>query len=163
MTECSATEPAVSILKPIHGADDHFWPAIVSHARIEYPAFEILFGVRDQNDTALPLIHKLQSNYPGASIRVVHCTTTAPNAKVGSLIDLLREARYPLCVVNDSDITVPSNYLENVAAPLEDAGTGLVTCLVSCGSGQHSGDVRSAWNRHGFRAERSGGSACWSE
>ena len=32
-TEYPPTRPAVSILKPIHGADDHFWPAIVSHAR----------------------------------------------------------------------------------------------------------------------------------
>jgi ceramide glucosyltransferase len=132
--QMSATQPAVSILKPIHGADDHFWPAIVSHARIEYPAFEILFGVRDRNDTALPFIHRLQSEYPQVSIRVIHCTTMARNAKVGSLIDLLREARYPLCVVNDSDITVSSNYLDKVAAPLEDTAVGLVTCLYRAGA-----------------------------
>lgn len=130
----SPTRPAVSILKPIHGADDHFWSAIVSHARIEYPEFEILFGVRDSGDTALPFIQRLQSEYPQLPIRVLHCTTAAPNAKVGSLIDLVREARYSICVVNDSDIVVDPDYLDKVTAPLEDAHVGLVTCLYRAGA-----------------------------
>ena len=36
----SSNRPPVSILKPVYGADDHFFPAIVSHARIDYPKFE---------------------------------------------------------------------------------------------------------------------------
>jgi len=37
----------LSILKPIHGRDPHFYQAIVSHASQKYPEFEILFGVSD--------------------------------------------------------------------------------------------------------------------
>ena len=57
------------------------------------------------------------------------CSTLAPNLKVGSLIDLAREARHPILIVNDSDISVPAGYIRDVTAPLSDPGVGLVTCL----------------------------------
>ncbi len=46
------------------------------------------------------------------------------------MIDLAREARYPVLLVNDSDVTVPPEYLRRVVAPLiDDPNIGLVTCL----------------------------------
>jgi ceramide glucosyltransferase len=45
------------------------------------------------------------------------------------LSDLLPEARFPILVINDSDIRVPSDYLRHVVAGLADSETGLVTCL----------------------------------
>jgi ceramide glucosyltransferase len=126
--------PGVSILKPVYGADDHFWPAIVSHARIHYPEFEILFGVRDSDDSAVRFIHRLQSEFPHVDIRLVKVTTQAANAKVGSLIDLARGARYSTLVINDSDIVVPSDYLDRLAGALRDRRIGLVTCLYRAGA-----------------------------
>ena len=67
--------------------------------------------------------------FPALPIRLVLCTTSAPNLKVGSLIDLAREARHPILIVNDSDISVPPGYIRDVTAPLADPGVGLVTCL----------------------------------
>lgn len=131
----STTKPPVSILKPIYGADDAFYSAIRSHALIDYPEFEILFGVRDLNDNALPALERLKASYPRIPIRIIGCTTWAPNGKVGSLIDLLSEARYSICVVNDSDIVVEQDYLDKVTAPLDDAKTGLVTCLYRATAG----------------------------
>jgi ceramide glucosyltransferase len=48
---------------------------------------------------------------------------------VGVLIDLTREARSGILVVNDADIRVDPEYLERVTGPLSDASIGLVTCL----------------------------------
>ncbi len=48
---------------------------------------------------------------------------------MGALIDLAREARHPILIVNDSDISVPAGYIHDVTAPLADPGIGLVTCL----------------------------------
>jgi ceramide glucosyltransferase len=45
------------------------------------------------------------------------------------LIALAAAARHPILLVNDSDIRVDRDYLRKVIAPLEAAGTGLVTCL----------------------------------
>jgi ceramide glucosyltransferase len=124
-----AFTPPVSVLKPVRGLDEGFLGAIRSHALQQYPEFEILFGVHDLDDPAVPVIRQLIADHPERSIRLIHATTQAPNHKVGVLADLARQAQYPVLLVNDADITVPPDYLRRVAAPLQDTGIGLVTCL----------------------------------
>lgn len=119
----------VSILKPVYGADPGFYEAIRSHATQQCENFEILFGIANPNDPARSEIERLISEFPNVSIRLVICPIETPNRKVGVLIDLAREARYPVLIVNDSDISVPTGYLREVTAPLADPGIGLVTCL----------------------------------
>ncbi|HTR36982.1 MAG TPA: bacteriohopanetetrol glucosamine biosynthesis glycosyltransferase HpnI [Bryobacteraceae bacterium] len=123
-----AAQP-VSILKPVHGRHPGFYEAILSHAVQRYPDFEILFGVAQPDDAARGDIERLIREFPGVPIRLIECKTLAPNAKVGSLIDLAREARHSILIVNDADISVPADYIERVTAPLGNAGVGLVTCL----------------------------------
>jgi len=123
------TPPPISILKPVHGRDPHFYQAIRSHAVQEYPEFEVLFGVSDPSDAALEDIDRLQREFPKRGIHLRIVPTQAPNAKAGVLADLAAHARYPVLLVNDSDILVEPGYLQAVAATLEDSGAGLVTCL----------------------------------
>lgn len=124
----SPQQPGISILKPVHGRDPHFYEAIRSHASQEYPAFEILFGVRE-SDPALEDIRRLMSEFPACPIRVIHERQAAANGKVGVLAALAQHARHPVLLINDSDIWAPPDYLRQVAAPLEDPRVGLVTCL----------------------------------
>jgi ceramide glucosyltransferase len=121
--------PAISILKPIYGADHAFYDAIRSHALIDAPRFEILFGVHSLGDPAVQHIERLRKEFPQVDIRLIESHSSVPNAKVGTLIDLAREAKYPALVINDSDIVVTADYLRRVAAPLADRRIGLVTCL----------------------------------
>lgn len=122
--------PGVSFLKPVRGADPYFYEAIESHARLSYAGdFEILFGVLNPDDSAIPHIERLIAEYPDRRIRLVRTHTVRPNGKVGVLIDLYREASHPIVVINDSDIRVRPDYLTKVVAPLEDSRIGLVTCL----------------------------------
>jgi ceramide glucosyltransferase len=124
----AATIP-LSILKPIHGRDPGFYEAIRSHATQDYPEFEILFGVNDPDDPALEDIERLKREFPERQISVRAVYSKSPNAKVGVLAELAEHARYPLLLVNDSDIVVEPGYLRTVTAPLEDPQIGLVTCL----------------------------------
>ena len=119
----------LSILKPVHGRDPRFYEAIFSHAAQDYPEFEILFGVSDPRDPALEDIARLKREFPGRRIEVVVAETGAPNAKVGVLAELAKRARFPLLLVNDSDIVAPPGYLLAVTTPLADPKVGLVTCL----------------------------------
>jgi ceramide glucosyltransferase len=119
----------VSILKPVYGKDAGFYDAIRTHALQQYPEFEILFGIRRTDDPARAEVERLMREFPALPIQLVLCSTSTPNLKVGSLIDLGREARYPILIVNDSDITVSAGYIGYVTAPLTDPGIGLVTCL----------------------------------
>jgi ceramide glucosyltransferase len=121
--------PPVSILKPVYGKDAGFYEAIRTHALQQYPEFEILFGIRRADDPARGEVERLSAEFPALPIRWVLCNTSAPNLKVGSLIDLAKEARHPILIVNDSDISVPAGYIGDVTAPLSDPGIGLVTCL----------------------------------
>ncbi|MBI5282000.1 MAG: bacteriohopanetetrol glucosamine biosynthesis glycosyltransferase HpnI [Candidatus Solibacter usitatus] len=121
--------PGVSILKPVRGVDEGLKAALESHARLDYPDFEILFGVQDADDAAVPVIRQLMADRPDVEMRLVVAPTQAPNAKAGVLAALSREARHDVLVVNDADISVPPEYLRRVAAPLERAATGVVTCL----------------------------------
>jgi ceramide glucosyltransferase len=141
--------PAVSILKPVHGRDPRFYEAIRSHAVQQYPEFEILFGTRDPADPALEDIARLAREFPECSIRAVIVTTAAPNAKVGVLGALAKEARHPVLLVNDSDIAVEPGYLKAVVAPLERPGTGIVTALYRA-----TADSRAArWEALGIATE----------
>jgi ceramide glucosyltransferase len=56
--------------------------------------------------------------------------------KVSNLINMFRAARYDRLVLADSDVRVPSDYLAQVVAPLEEPEVGIVTCAyrgVPCG------------------------------
>jgi ceramide glucosyltransferase len=111
-----------SILKPIRGLDSALRAAIESHMKIE-GEFELLCGVQSLEDPAVALLREFPK------VRVVECRTTTPNGKVGRLVDLALEARFPTLVVNDADICVEPDYLARVTAPLRDPRVGLVTCL----------------------------------
>lgn len=121
--------PPISILKPIRGRDQHFYEALLSHAEQNYPEFEIIFGIRDPNDPAWIDVRRLIATFPRLAIRTVTEAPETPNGKVGMLISLVKAARYPTLLVNDSDIFVEQGYLETVAAPLANPDVGLVTCL----------------------------------
>jgi len=76
----------------------------------------------------------LIESFPERRLRLVAVSTRAANGKVGALADLAREARYPLLLVNDSDIHVPPDYLRRIVGPLEDPAVGMVTCLYRAAS-----------------------------
>ncbi len=107
---CSGDAVAVSILKPILHATPDVHRAILTHLSQTYPDFELLLGVRDSEAASLSIAD------PRA--RVIVCRTVKPNNKVGTLIDLAREARHPILIVNDADIAVPPDYIRDVVAHL---------------------------------------------
>lgn len=121
--------PPVSILKPVRGLDPGMYAALRSQAAQRYPEFEILFGAADESDAAVPLIRQLQRDFPHVAIALHIGTEHAANAKVGTLAYLAKFARHGVWVVSDSDIAVTPEYLETITAPLQDSGTGVVTCL----------------------------------
>ena len=122
----SGVRGPVSILKPVHGSDPALRAAIFSHSEFR-GEYELLCGVHDPNDAAIPLLEELSRKFP--SVRTVESHTKTANAKVGVLQDLAAAARFPILVVNDADIRVDPEYLDRVVAPLADPKVGLVTCL----------------------------------
>lgn len=122
--------PAVTILKPLHGAELNLESNLESFFRLEYPRYEIIFGCRDAEDPALEAVEHLRAKYPDVAARVVLSGTPVwPNAKVFSLSRMIAASRNDYFVISDSDINVEPDFLKNVIVPLLDSRNGLVTCM----------------------------------
>jgi len=123
--------PPVSCLKAIRGLDEDAYENYASFCRQDYPEYEILFCV-DENDPAIPVLHKLMQDYPDTKIRLLYGPDhVAINDKVARLDRLSREARYDVWVLTDGDVRVRPDYLRSVVAPLQNPKIGGVTCFYS--------------------------------
>jgi len=126
----SAFTPAVSILKSLKGIDPHMYAAFRSHCVLDYPVYEVLFGVHDPDEPALALVEKLRAEFPERQLRVVQCPEAlGRNGKVSTLAQMLPQAQYEHIIINDSDIVVPPDYLERVMAPLASPKVRMTTAL----------------------------------
>jgi ceramide glucosyltransferase len=95
----------------------------------DYPAFEILFAVRESDDPAVAVVEKLQREYPHIPTRLLATGESPyPNAKVYSLNLMLSEAEHDLVVMSDSDTRVTPSMLSTVAAEFQNPGLGIATC-----------------------------------
>ncbi len=123
-----SSEP-ISILKPLAGLDLDLESNLRTFFEQDYPAFEILFAVRSENDPAADVVARLQREYPNVPSRlVVTGEPPYPNAKVFSLDRMLSAAANDLVVMSDSDIRVTSTLLRTVAAEFQDERLGVATC-----------------------------------
>jgi ceramide glucosyltransferase len=131
-----AAAPPVSILKPVRGLDSEAYENFASYCRVNYPEYEIIFAVSDPGDAVVPVIEKLQGDFPGRQIRLVTSVERlGENNKVSNLYRLVKEARYELLVMSDSDVRVGSDYLRGVTAPFADPRVGAVTSFYRCAGG----------------------------
>ncbi|HSS99122.1 MAG TPA: bacteriohopanetetrol glucosamine biosynthesis glycosyltransferase HpnI [Terriglobales bacterium] len=122
--------PPISILKPLKGTDPEMYESFRSHCLLDYPEYEIIFGVSEANDPAADLVRRLQSEFPQCAIQLVVCgRNLGTNRKVSNLAQMLPSARFDHLIVNDGDIRVQPDYLQRVIAPLADPQVGMVTCL----------------------------------
>jgi ceramide glucosyltransferase len=123
-----SSEP-VSILKPLAGLDLNLESNLRTFFEQDYPAFEILLAVRNENDAAVPTVQKLQREYPNVPSRLVLTGEPhSPNPKVHSLDRMMAAAANDLIVMSDSDIRVTPSLLRTIAAEFQENKVAIATC-----------------------------------
>ena len=126
----SAWQPAITVLKPLHGDEPMLEEALASFCAQDYPAFQIVFGLHDPADPALHVIRRLRARFPDVDIDVViDPAQHGVNRKISNLINMYPRAKHDMIVMADSDIHAPADYLRQLASSLARNGVGLVTTL----------------------------------
>jgi ceramide glucosyltransferase len=136
--------PPVTILKPLHGAEPDLYGHLAGFCTQSYPGpVQVVFGVSDPADPAVAVVRRLIDDFADCDLAlVINSRRDGANRKVSNLINMLPEARHEVLVISDSDIIVAPDYLQHVAASLDQPGVGLVTLPyrgVTAASGAETG------------------------
>jgi ceramide glucosyltransferase len=144
--------PPVSILKPIRGLDRETYENYLSFCRQNYPEFEILFCVTDEQDLAIPIIEQVIRDFPERSIRLlIGSDPLGASDKVNKLCRMAGEARYDLLIVSDSDVRVEPDFLRRIVAPFDNTRVGGLSCLYrGITDGSFAADIEAIGNSTDF-------------
>ncbi len=122
--------PALTLLKPLHGAEPGLEPHLATFFEQDYPQYEILFCTRTADDAGLAIARRVAARYPQIPTKFLF-TGEPPyiNAKVRSMELMEAEAAHDILVISDSDVRITPDYLRAVALPFADPRVGGITCL----------------------------------
>lgn len=121
--------PAVTLLKPLCGAETETYDCLRSFCEQDYPEFQVIFGIADPNDPVVAIAQRLQTEFPKRDVQIViDCSQHGSSRKVSNLINMMQRARHDYLVLSDSDVRVTPDYIAEVVAPLSDPDVGIVTC-----------------------------------
>src|SRR5579871_4148472 len=125
-----AFQPAVTVLKPICGAEPRLYECLRSFCTLHYAPLQLIFGVGDPADPAIAVIRRLIDEFPALDLSlVIDSAVHGTNLKVSNLVNMYRWAKHDVIIVSDSDTAVASDCLGSLLEPLEDPAVGAVTCL----------------------------------
>jgi ceramide glucosyltransferase len=121
--------PAVTVLKPVSGAEPGLFENLSSFCAQDYPRFQVVFGTRDAGDPAVAIVQRVIAAFPHADCSlVIGADRSAPNLKVATLLAMAGACKHDILVIADSDTNVAPDYLRAVVAPFRDVAVGAVTC-----------------------------------
>lgn len=126
-----AEGPAVSILKPLKGVDADLEANLETFFHLDYPRYELVFGVGDGDDPALEVAQRVAARHPSVPSRfAVGGPDVGFNPKVNNLANILRLARHDLLLISDSNVAVEPSILRHMAARMASPEVGLVTSFI---------------------------------
>jgi ceramide glucosyltransferase len=123
--------PAVTLLKPLKGADPSTEASLRTWFTHEYAGqIQILFGVASADDPVCDIVRKLLAEFPSKDAQLIICgQLTGANAKVSKLIELERLAKHEILIISDADVRVSSDFLANIVAPFWECSPGMESRL----------------------------------
>jgi ceramide glucosyltransferase len=124
------SEPAVSVLLPLHGDEVGLFANLASFCNQHYSGpIQIILGVRDRHDPAIHVVERLRRAFPDRRLDlVVDAAGAGSNPKVANLVAMSSRIEHEIVLVADSDIRVEHDHLRRVVGALDPSGKGAVTC-----------------------------------
>ena len=153
--------PFVSIIAPCRGLDDGLAENLGALLEQDYPDYEVIFVVDDENDPSVPMIKEIsrkddvRTGSDSDRVSIAAKFVVAPKAvDCAQKIENLREAvlhadkRSRVFAFADSDARPQKDWLRYLVAPLEDSSTGATTGYRWFISKHRTfaSEMRSAWN-----------------
>lgn len=150
--------PPVSVLKPLKGMDEGLERNLRSFFHLDYPSYQIIFGVADADDAAIGVVRALLAEYPHQdACLVVGNPAFGLNPKIENLAAIYPQRKHDVILISDSNVEVKPNFLRESAAYLADPSVGIVTNLF-CGVGERKfGAILENLHLNGFIAANMAG------
>ncbi len=126
--ERGANYQPVSVLIPVCGVDDDSRKNWESFCEQDYENYEVLFGVMNPKDPAVPILKEVVEKFPDRAKLIFCLEVRGLNHQVSNFMHLFEAAQHEIVIFTDSDIYVQPHYLRTVTPPLADPSIGLVTC-----------------------------------
>lgn len=145
--------PPVTIYKPLKGLDEGLEENLRSFFCLDYPEFQLLFGVAQGDDPAIAAVRRLLAEFPERDARlVIGNPLFGLNPKVENLAALEPFRRHEVVLISDSNVRVDPAYLRETACYLADPRVGLVTNLFAGVEEQRLGAALENLQLNGFIA-----------
>jgi ceramide glucosyltransferase len=133
-SDLSPPLPGITVFKPLKGLDETTRECLESFLSQDYHPYQVIFGVKNPDDSLLPLLQELQRSFARPRVEIVICPETLGlNPKVSTLRQLEPHALYDLLVIADADVKVGPDFLARIAAALQEPEVGLVSCPYRAG------------------------------
>jgi ceramide glucosyltransferase len=107
--------PPVTIFKPLKGLDEHLKDNLRSFFMLDYPEYQLLFGVADGDDPAIAVVEALMAEFPDHDAAlIVGNPVFGLNPKIENLAAMYPHRKYDYILISDSNVGLVTNVFAGV-------------------------------------------------
>lgn len=118
--------PGVSILKPLTGSDPNLYGNLETFFVMNYPTYELLFCIEDDQDDAIMIVQQLIDKYPHVNAHLfIGGERVGINPKINNMQTGYAAAKHELIMISDAGIRMKEDTLLDMVLHLTE-NTGLV-------------------------------------
>ena len=122
-----ADAPAVTLVQPVCGVDNHVETTLRSSFALDYPRYELIFCVASAKDPVVPLVRALIAGHPAVRARLlIGDERISSNPKLNNCYKGWLAAAHGWIVLADSNVLMPRDYIQRLFAAWRP-DTGLVS------------------------------------
>nr|CAH8855834.1 unnamed protein product [Trichobilharzia regenti] len=119
--------PGVSVVKPLMGVDGCLRENLLSHFTMNYPRFELLFCVQNENDPVIQLLQSLCEEYPHVNARLfIGGKDGVVNPMVHNMAPAYESANHDLVWVSTSRVKASTEVIWDFVDKASDPSVAIV-------------------------------------